>query len=185
MRITSGEYAGRVLKIPPHDTTRPMAERSRKALFDILTQKSALVSGKSVLDAFSGSGSLGLEALSHKAARVVFVDKSHHAIFCLRRNIKSLGVGDKTLVLKRDLAHCGKPPQNFSSDLFFLSPPWRMNGLYPKSLRQLAEHGWLRPGAMGVIDSDVHLRLELPITFKVTDARKSGDHLLTFVGYPG
>lgn len=183
MRIIGGEYAGRRLKIPPHDTTRPMTERCREMLFDVLTQGQNRIVGKAVLDAFSGSGSLGLEALSHGGRRAVFIDKSHHAANCLRQNITELGVKDKTVVLRRDLGHCGKPPTDFCAELFFLSPPWQMGEIYSRSLNQLAEHGWLAENALGIIDSDTHLRLELPPTFTVNEARKNGDHLLTLVNY--
>ncbi len=183
MRIISGEYAGRNLKIPPRHITRPMAERAREALFDALTQKTDRVRGKRALDAFSGSGSLGLEALSHGAEATVFIDKSHHAIDCLRQNIRSLGVDEQTTVLRRDVTRCGRPPHGFRADLFFLSPPWQMTDLYAKSLRRLGEHGWLAPGALGVIDMDIHNQLRLPV--RIAETRKCGDHLLTFTEYEG
>ena len=237
MRIIGGTFSGRVLKVPPHHITRPMTERCRETLFDILTQSQDFITGKVVLDAFCGSGSLGLECLSRGARRAVFMDKSHNAINCLRENIQSLQltqnhtaqnhtdpnptaqnskaqsstdpkptsqnskaqnstprnstdskpIAQKPIALKRDLLHCGSPPKEVAGKcgLFFISPPWAEVELYPKCLSRLAEHHWLAPDALGVIDSDSHLEIALPEHFGVFKQKVVGDHRLMFVSYNG
>jgi len=187
MRIIGGEFSGRQLKIPPHHITRPMTERCRETLFDILTQKQDLISDKIVLDGFCGSGSLGLESLSRGATQAVFMDKSHHAIDCLIHNVASLNLDKKPIILRRDLLRCGVPPLEVLAkcDLFFMSPPWGEAELYPKSLTKLASHNWLAPNALGVVDCDVHLEISIPSMFEVFHQKIVGDHRLMLVSYEG
>ena len=91
IRIIAGEFGGRRLEAPPGRETRPTSDRVREALFSILGSVEELV----VLDVYAGSGALGLEALSRGAKRATFIDQSRLAIATLRKNIATLGVGDR------------------------------------------------------------------------------------------
>ena len=77
MRIAGGEWCGRALKVPSGDAVRPTQDRVRGALFSMIQ---AEIAGASFLDLFAGSGNVGLEALSHGAARATFVDKRESAV---------------------------------------------------------------------------------------------------------
>ena len=94
MRIVAGTWRGRALVAPPGDTTRPTADRVRQALFDMLLHAPwggrATVEGASVLDAFAGTGALGLEALSRGAADASFIERDRAALAALRANIDRL-----------------------------------------------------------------------------------------------
>ncbi len=87
VNITGGIYKGRKITTPG-GKTHPMGERERLALFNMLTGE---ISGATVLDAFAGSGALGIEALSRGASSVTFVDKSTDATGVIRKNLNSLG----------------------------------------------------------------------------------------------
>lgn len=88
VRITSGEFRGRKIETPG-DRTHPMGERERLALFNMIAER---LPGAVVLDAFSGSGALGIEAFSRGASEVVFVDASRKAVRCIRNNLSILDI---------------------------------------------------------------------------------------------
>lgn len=124
MRIVAGASRGRRLAVPPGDTVRPTADRVREALFSSL---GARVVGASVLDAFAGSGALGLEARSRGAARVTCVEQDRRALTVLRRNVATVGLDGVDVVagdvvrLLRDGRLPGAP-----FDLVLLDPPYAL-----------------------------------------------------------
>src|SRR5688572_2810488 len=97
-RIIGGSGMGRRLKAPAGAATRPTGARVRQTLFDILA---AAIPGGRVLDAFAGSGGVGLEALSRGARRVVLVDESRAAVEAVRANLALLGTAGAE-VIQRD-----------------------------------------------------------------------------------
>ena len=120
MRIIAGEFRGRRLAAPPGQDTRPMLDRVREALFSTLGD----IEGVRVLDLFSGTGSLGLEALSRGAASVDFFERDRGALRALRENIEALGVADRARVHTGDaLAEEAWPDQ---VELALLDPPYPM-----------------------------------------------------------
>lgn len=96
--ITSGKYKGRKIATPG-GATHPMGSREKLALFNIVS-----VEGLSVLDAFAGSGALGIEALSRGASEVVFVEKNAKACMIISKNLKSLGIKDGFRVIKSSVS---------------------------------------------------------------------------------
>jgi 16S rRNA (guanine966-N2)-methyltransferase len=122
MRVVAGRFRGRRLDAPEGRATRPILDRQKEALFNILQ---AAFPAAGVLDLFAGSGGLGIEALSRGAARAVFVESHHRALAALRGNLARLGLGaDETRVLAcdalaLDAGHVGAP-----IDLVFCDPPF-------------------------------------------------------------
>ena len=103
MRIVGGRHRGRRLVAPPGDTVRPTSDRAREALFDILSHGHFAAEGipfveAVVLDAFAGTGALGLEALSRGAAEAVFFEQNPDALAALRRNVATLGESDRAQI---------------------------------------------------------------------------------------
>lgn len=121
MRIIAGEFRGRRLASPPGRDTRPMLDRVREALFSTLGQ---VVEDAAVLDLFSGTGSLGLEALSRGAASVAFVENDRRALATLRTNVEELGVGERASLEAGDALDPARWPD--ACDLVLLDPPYRM-----------------------------------------------------------
>jgi len=123
VRIIAGEFRSRRL-LTPQDarTVRPMPDRVRESLFGLLRGH---CEGAAVFDAFAGTGSLGLEAVSRGAARCVLVEKDRHAADLLERNIAALGVQDRCELVRGDalgagaLARCPRP-----LTLAFFDPPY-------------------------------------------------------------
>ena len=122
MRIFAGELGGRQIKSPPGLATRPMLDRVREALFNTLAFE---VPDARVLDLFSGTGSLGLEALSRGAAEAFFIEQDRRTARLLSANVETLGVGDRARVLTGDALASdlwGAEPW----DLVLLDPPYPM-----------------------------------------------------------
>ena len=88
IRITSGKYRGRTIKAPDFGGTHPMGSREKIALFNMIND---YVAGGVILDAFSGSGALGIEALSRRAKKVVFIENNRIAYKTISENLASLG----------------------------------------------------------------------------------------------
>src|SRR5215471_14349451 len=95
MRIVGGNHRGRRLVAPPGDIVRPTSDRAREALFNILSHGNFASGGlpfaaRPVLDAFAGTGALGLEALSRGASAAAFIEREREALAALRRNVAAL-----------------------------------------------------------------------------------------------
>lgn len=140
--ITSGRFRGRRLSVPEGKLTRPTRSLVRQALFDML---GPAVLEASVLDLYSGSGALGLEALSRGARRVVLVEQHRRALACLRANLEALAPDDDEVRLvpgdARSWRPCGWEPY----DLVQADPPFPLVDALPPAL---GEPGVLAEGAL-------------------------------------
>ncbi len=140
MRIIAGEFRGRKLLAPDDDATRPITDRAKQSLFDILAP---VIEGSVVYDIFSGTGSLGLECLSRGARAVVFFESHRPALARLRRNIETIGVQKRSTVLSGDVfryfdaesRRTTTPP----ADLLFLDPPYRYLNDQPADLLRMVQ----------------------------------------------
>ncbi|MFT8473459.1 16S rRNA (guanine(966)-N(2))-methyltransferase RsmD [Acetobacter persici] len=165
MRIIAGARKGRMLAAPSGTTTRPTADRVRQAVFDILLHAPwggpDLLNGARVLDAFAGTGALGLEALSRGADYATFFEKDRPALAALRANIAGCRWEDRSKVIPRDVTKPTHAPAPCS--LLFLDPPYRQD-LPARTLAALDAQGWIAPGAIAVIETAAQeplpLRLE-------------------------
>jgi 16S rRNA (guanine966-N2)-methyltransferase len=122
MRLTGGSDRGRRLRAPRGAHTRPTAAKVREAIFNILGPPP----DGSVLDLYAGTGALGLEALSRGARRAVFVERDHQALVVLRRNLRELGLEDRSSVVGAEvcaaLRRLAARGERFS--WVFLDPPY-------------------------------------------------------------
>lgn len=147
MRIISGRWKGKKLVAPPGDATRPTSDRARQALFDMLWHAPwagrDLVDGAHVLDAFAGTGALGLEAMSRGATGATFLEKDRAALAALRANIANCGAEAQVVA-----GEATKPPRPLqAASLVFLDPPYG-SGLLTPALEALDAAGWFAPGAL-------------------------------------
>ena len=155
MRIIGGRWRGRVLLAPAGQATRPTAERVRQALFDRLMHAPwagrAWLDGATVLDAYAGTGALGLEALSRGAAHAVFMERDRAALTALRANIAACaGPGP---VLARVIAgDVLAPPPGLPMALVFLDPPYGQ-GAVPRAMAALTRQGWAGPDTVWAIET--------------------------------
>ncbi|HEX4872181.1 MAG TPA: 16S rRNA (guanine(966)-N(2))-methyltransferase RsmD [Nevskiaceae bacterium] len=139
LRLIGGQYRSRRLAVPDLPGLRPTPDRVRQTLFDWLAP---VIEGARVLDAFAGSGALGLEALSRGAARVCFIEQAGPAVAAIRSALASLGASERAELIQADALsrlRAGGGPY----DLVFLDPPYAA-GLLAPALAALP--GWLAPG---------------------------------------
>jgi len=177
VRVVGGCARGTRLQAVPGDTTRPILDRVKTALFDILR---ARLDDVRVLDMFAGSGSVGIEALSQGAAHCIFLDTARAAIETIKINLDSTKLRSRAEVRETDafryLRH-----SSHKFDLIYIAPP-QYQALWVRALHDLAERPHLlNPGAMVVvqIDPDEYETLSLE-TLRETQARRYGNTLLLF-----
>lgn len=140
MRIIAGAWRGRTIVAPKGDATRPTADRTREALFSMLTSRLGDFEGLSVADLFAGSGALGLEALSRGAESCLFVEHDKPALDSLRANIAKLGA--KADVRAQSVLTLGPAAKPY--DLILLDPPYG-TGAGVVALERLMRLGWVGP----------------------------------------
>jgi len=167
MRIIAGALRGRRLAAPPGEATRPTADRVRQALFDTLVHAPwagpDAIAGARVLDAFAGTGALGLEALSRGAATATFFETNENSRRTLAANIAACGVEARARVLAADAA---RPPRAWplgeACTLVFLDPPYGEEGLPGRATAALASGGWIAPGALIVLEAGASAKAPFP-----------------------
>lgn len=184
MRIVGGRHKGRALTAPPGAVVRPTADRAREALFNILEHRrfgeggGSPIAGARVLDAFAGTGALGLEALSRGAAHLTCMEMDRSACAAIRSNAKALGEEARVVVLQADAA---RPPRaGAPCDLVFLDPPYG-SGLAGPALAALAGAGWLAPGALAILELGPRDFIALPEGFDRLDERRYGRARIVFL----
>jgi 16S rRNA (guanine966-N2)-methyltransferase len=183
VRIVGGRHRGRRLLAPPGDRVRPTSDRAREALFNILSHGRLAAdgipfAGAAVLDAFAGTGALGLEALSRGAAEAVFFERDPEALAVLRKNVTTLGESARAQVMPYDAT---RPPRaGTRCAVALLDPPYR-SGLAAAALEAIASAGWLAPEALAVIELGAREALAPPAGFTLLDERVYGAARLVFL----
>jgi 16S rRNA (guanine966-N2)-methyltransferase len=187
MRIVGGSHRGRRLMAPKGDTVRPTSDRAREALFNILLHGQFAAEGvplidAAVLDAFAGTGALGLEALSRGAASATFIERDPIALAVLRKNVAMLDEGARARILPGDASH---PPRAMAPcDIVFIDPPYR-SGLAAPALSGLAAGGWLAPQALIIIEMAAQEDFAPPGGFTLEAERVYGTARLVFLRAEG
>ncbi len=148
MRVIAGSAKGRKLFSVPGDTTRPVTDRVKGSLFNML---GADIEDAVFLDLFAGTGSVGIEALSRGAREVVFIDVARRAVETLRRNLELTGFSDRARVIHEDsfrfLKHA---PADYEFDYIYVAPP-QYQGLWAKALQALNERPMLAKDGLIIV----------------------------------
>jgi len=171
MRVIAGELRSRRLKSIPGEATRPTSDRLRETLFNILQ---ARIEGAVFVDAYAGTGAVGIEALSRGASHAFFLEKNRAALEAIRENVASLGLGRRAAVLAgpvlRTLEGC-------KGDVVFLDPPYDLESEYASALELLGR----KPPDLVVVQHSVRLSLgEAYGAMTRTRIVKQGDNALSF-----
>ncbi len=184
MRIVGGSLKGRALKTPPGNDLRPTADRVRESLFNVLLhgQQPVDLEGATVIDVFSGTGALGLEAMSRGCGHGVFIDNDNKALALVRKNAGNLGLGRSVTLLKLDAGRLPPPPRTAKTPaaLAFLDPPYG-SGLVVPALLGLKARGWTGEGAVCVAEVAVKEEFDVPKGFEIVDERTYGAARLVFL----
>lgn len=170
LRIIGGQWRSRKLGFPEAPGLRPTPDRVRETLFNWLA---AHIEGAKVLDAFTGSGALYLEALSRGASMALALDANATAISSLRHNLDLLGCATGQLLQSDALKYLEtQTPSAF--DLVFLDPPFHQN-LLPATCMLLEEKGWLAERAWIYTESETPpSALQMPATWRLHREKKAG-----------
>lgn len=150
MRITAGELRSRKLKSLSGHAMRPTPELLRQVLFNVLGPR---IEGAVFVDAYAGTGAVGIEAISRGAARAVLIEKHRAAVALIHENLKALGVADRAQVVP---AAATSVLARYAIGIVFLDPPYELEREYAGCLRILGAH----PPALVVAQHDKRLRLD-------------------------
>lgn len=171
MRVIAGEFRSRRLKSIPGLATRPTPDRLRETLFNILALR---IEGATFLDAYAGTGAVGIEALSRGARHVFFLERSRPALETIRENLAALQAGARTTVVP-GMVLLTLP--RHTADIVFLDPPYDAEREYPAALELLAE----TPPRLTVVQHTVRLALgEAYGKLRRSRVVKQGDNALSF-----
>ncbi|MBB5709265.1 16S rRNA (guanine(966)-N(2))-methyltransferase RsmD [Sphingomonas xinjiangensis] len=176
MRVIAGSWRGRPLVAPKGETTRPTADRTREALFSMLTSRLGGFEELAVADLFAGSGALGLEALSRGAASCLFVEQDKPALDALKANIAKLGATGAQVRAGSVMA-LGPAPKPL--DLILMDPPYG-TGAGLVALDKLGRLGWAGPATWISIETAKNEQIEVG-GFTVDVSRVHGKARLTLL----
>lgn len=181
LRVIAGKYRGRKLKAVPGDTTRPITDRVKESLFNIIGADLTLDGGAALLDLFAGTGAVGIEALSRGAKFVRFNDMNRLAAETIRANLQTTGAVQDAEVTRLDAFALLQHPADRKFEYVYIAPP-QYKELWKKALLLLDENtGWLAGDAWVIVQ--IHpveyepLALNHLVEF---DQRKYGSTLLVF-----
>jgi 16S rRNA (guanine966-N2)-methyltransferase len=181
MRVIAGTAKGIQLQPVPGSGTRPISDRVKESVFNILGD---WVVDARVLDLFAGTGSVGIEALSRGAAEVTFVERYSRAISVIRDNLRRTRLQAGAQVVQTDVfRYLDGEPEAF--DLIYIAPP-QYQELWKATLMALeANPGWLLPGGLVIVQIFPKEYEPLPLArLQLTDERKYGSTLLCFYEPP-
>jgi 16S rRNA (guanine966-N2)-methyltransferase len=186
MRVVTGEAKGRKLKAPKTTGTRPIIDRVKTALFDILSTR---VEDARFLDLFAGTGGVGIEALSRGAARATFIEMNYSVLKLVRENLRITGLGDRAETIGADAFKflqanaATTSAQARQYDIIYVAPP-QYHEMAARALALLDTSPLL--AAYGLVIVQIHPKerpgvAAVPLArLTLTDERKYGSTLLMF-----
>jgi 16S rRNA (guanine966-N2)-methyltransferase len=170
MRVIGGEFRSRRLK-SISGATRPTPDRLRETLFDILQNR---VLGAHFVDAYAGTGAVGIEALSRGASHAWFLERNRSALAAIRENLSALGLEERSTVVPGPV---WLTLPRYPADIVFLDPPYDLHREYEAAFQRLGE----APPQLAVVQHSI--RLEIPETlfgFRRNRTVRQGDNVLSF-----
>ena len=178
IRVIAGSAKGRRLKMVPGDSTRPVMDRVKEALFSILGRS---IYGATILDLFAGTGSVGIEALSRGAAHVTFVDLDRMAVQTVRENLELTRFTEQAVVRRADALAVVKAAPDRHYDLIYVAPP-QYKKLWVDTVQALDKNpAWLPEGTRVIVQIDPSEQQTLALDhLSLTDERTYGKTLLLF-----
>ncbi|HRP78652.1 MAG TPA: 16S rRNA (guanine(966)-N(2))-methyltransferase RsmD [Aquamicrobium sp.] len=180
MRIVGGTLRGRPLAAPRSEAIRPTSDRAREAVFNVIAHNwPERLEGARVLDLFSGTGALGLEALSRGAAQCLFIEDSAEGRGLIRTNIEEFGLQGRAKIFRRDATRLGEAGTIAPFNLVFADPPYG-KGLAEQALRSALAGGWLTDEALVVVEEAAASPFRPVEGLSLLERRDWGDTSVTF-----
>ena len=184
MRIIAGKLKGSLLYLPQTKRTRPLTDRARESIFNLLAHSNKMSIGlekSKVLDLYAGTGSFGLECLSRQADTVYFVENKREAMKILKLNIEKLKLKNKTQIFFEDVFKIIKKETVFVSkfDLIFCDPPFKDTNI-EKLIELIFNKNLLKKNGVIILHRNKMSNEKLPIYFKLLDERIYGISKIIF-----
>ena len=184
MRIIAGKLRGATLHLPQNKITRPLKDRARESIFNLLTHSNKMsfkFERSNILDLYAGTGSFGLECLSRQAENVCFVEKEKDAIKILEKNIEKLKVKKNVDIFFDDVFVLIKKKNIFKSkfDLIFCDPPFK-NLNIEKLIQLVFNNHVLRKEGILILHRNKNTKEKLPNYYKIVDEKIYGISKVTF-----
>jgi len=173
MRVIGGEFRSRRLKSIPGEATRPTPDRLRETLFDILAPR---IEGAVFVDAYAGTGAVGIEALSRGAAHAYFLEKDRTALEVIQENLESLQLQARATVLTTPVALTLSRIAG-EAGIVFADPPYSLEREYEAFFAALAEYA----PALTIVQHSVRFALPDAGPLRVSRTVRQGDNVLTFL----
>ena len=173
VRIISGSFGGRKIEAPDNDRTHPMSERIRNALFNSIGDE---IEGATVLDAFAGTGAVGLEALSRGAKTALFIEKDRIAQKILAKNITSLSVEERATIIRTTVHNWLETADLPQFNIIFADPPYHD----PQFSTVSKLFDLLLPNGLMVLSHPGRGEAPTKLGIVVVDNRSYGNASLTF-----
>jgi 16S rRNA (guanine966-N2)-methyltransferase len=184
MRIVAGSLRGRPLVAPRGHSTRPTADRTRQAIFNVIEHAAWApdLEAARVVDLFAGSGAMGIEALSRGAGACLFVENDPAALAAIAANVERLGLSNQARTLRRDAARLGpRSGRDAPFEVAFLDPPYGAS-LVEAALARLREGDWLAQDALAVVERGAdEPGFGAPAGYALLDERVWGAARVSFV----
>lgn len=179
IRVIAGSAKGRRLKLVPGDSTRPIMDRAKESLFNIIGRD---IYDTFFLDLFAGTGSVGIEALSRGAEHALFVDMDRAAIQTIQENLQIARLSDKATVQRMDALQLLKQQPRETYDFIYIAPP-QFAGLWKDALLALeANPAWIPEGTAVIVQIAPRELEDVKLTYlQEYDRRKYGNTLLWFL----
>ena len=172
MRVIAGRFRRRVLKPVPGMHVRPTPDRLRETLFSILMPR---IQGSIFLDAYAGTASVGIEALSRGAKQVILIERRAEALGVIRENLQNLRIGQDEATVLRGAAVTALA--GLRCDIAFLDPPYELTNEYSEAMNALGATGC----KLAIAQHHSKLALDESYgSFRKTRVVKQGDNSLSF-----
>ena len=184
MRIIAGKHKGCSLHFPKNKITRPLKDRARESIFNLLAHSNKMsfqFEKSNILDLYAGTGSFGLECLSRQAKRICFVEKAKDAGKILEKNIKKLKVKKNVDIFFDDVFNLTKKKNIFKSkfDLIFCDPPFKDLNI-EKLIQLIYNNNILQKNGIFVLHRHKNTKEKLPNYFKIIDEKIYGISKIMF-----
>jgi 16S rRNA (guanine966-N2)-methyltransferase len=174
MRVIAGEFRSRKLLSIEGSVTRPTSDRLRETLFNIFGPE---IQGKVFVDAYAGTGAVGIEALSRGASQAVFLEKDRNALAAIRANLKALGAESRARVIAGPAAANLK---DVKGDILFLDPPYTKEQEYEAAMEAIQATG----ADLAIVQHSVRFKPSPEYgSFVWYRELKQGDNALSFYSY--
>ncbi|MCK5945903.1 MAG: 16S rRNA (guanine(966)-N(2))-methyltransferase RsmD [Mycoplasmataceae bacterium] len=177
LRVIAGKYGGRKLDEPYGDNTRPTMDRIKEAIFSSIHFD---VEGSIIIDLFSGSGSMAIEAVSRGAMKAFAIDNNREAIKTIHNNVERLQI-ENMKIIKTEAISFLKSMKGTKFDFVFMDPPYENIELYDSSLALIKSENILNEFGLIIVETDNPRKIKIPEGFVIQKEKKYANTTILYI----